>query len=73
MFEAYVLIDADGDGLPERWKVIAAGSDIHVLRRYRVEDQPLYLHYLAAQPAFYRGFINTRFAKRFAEYHVPIL
>jgi hypothetical protein len=40
MYEAYCMIDADGDGLPERWKVIAAGTDMKVLRRTRVRDQP---------------------------------
>ena len=40
LYEAYVKIDADGDGLLETWKVIAAGSDKRVLRRTRVTHQP---------------------------------
>jgi hypothetical protein len=40
LYEAYCRIDADGDGLLELWKVIAAGTSKKVLRRMRVRDQP---------------------------------
>jgi hypothetical protein len=40
VYEAYCKIDADGDGLLELWKVIAAGTDKRVLRRIRVKSQP---------------------------------
>jgi hypothetical protein len=40
VYEAYCRIDADGDGLLELWKVIAAGTGRNVLRRIRVKSQP---------------------------------
>jgi hypothetical protein len=40
VYEAYCRIDADGDGLLELWKVIAAGTGRDVLRRIRVKSQP---------------------------------
>jgi hypothetical protein len=40
LYEAYCRIDADGDGLLELWKIIAAGTAKKVLRRMRVRDQP---------------------------------
>lgn len=46
LYEVYVLLDANGDGLLERWKVIAAGDDKTVLRaeqRSSHDDQPYVL------------------------------
>lgn len=40
MVEAYVRLDRDGDGIPERWKCILAGQERKVLSREPVRSQP---------------------------------
>jgi hypothetical protein len=42
-YEVYAWVDADGDGLPEYYKIIAVGSGKKVLRRSRVDDHPYVL------------------------------
>lgn len=40
LYELYPLIDEDGDGLPERWRVLMAGPKKTMLRRELVDDHP---------------------------------
>jgi hypothetical protein len=67
VYEAYCRIDADGDGLLELWKVIAAGTDKRVLRRIRVKSQPYVGINIRRSPAHHRGAQLRRPARRFAE------
>lgn len=58
LYEVYILIDADGDGLLERWKVIAAGDDKKVLRaeqRATHDDQPYVLFPFRRSPQTIQG------------------
>jgi hypothetical protein len=58
LYEVYVLLDADGDGLLERWKVIAAGDDKKVLRaeqRASHDDQPYVLFPFRRSPQTIQG------------------
>lgn len=62
LFEVYVLLDANGDGLLERWKVIAAGDDKTVLRaeqRPRHDDQPYVLFPYRRNPQTIQGLSIT--------------
>jgi hypothetical protein len=58
LYEVYILIDANGDGLLERWKVIAAGDDKTVLRaeqRATHDDQPYVLFPYRRSPQTIQG------------------
>jgi len=58
LYEVYVLLDANGDGLLERWKVIAAGDDKTVLRaeqRSAHDDQPYVLFPYRRSPQTIQG------------------
>jgi hypothetical protein len=58
LYEVYILIDANGDGLLERWKVIAAGDDKTVLRaeqRSSHDDQPYVLFPYRRSPQTIQG------------------
>lgn len=58
LYEVYVLLDANGDGLLERWKVIAAGDDKTVLRaeqRATHDDQPYVLFPYRRSPQTIQG------------------
>jgi hypothetical protein len=43
LYELYPLIDMDGDGLPERYRVLMAGPERTLLRHELVEDHPYVL------------------------------
>ncbi|MCE3248080.1 MAG: hypothetical protein K0R41_1905, partial [Geminicoccaceae bacterium] len=58
LYEVYVLIDQDGDGLLERWKVIAAGDNKTVLRAEKLDrhdDQPYVLFPFRRSPQTIQG------------------
>ena len=62
LYELYVLLDANGDGLLERYKVIAAGDDRKVLRvepRAEIDDQPYVLFPFRRSPQTIQGLSVT--------------
>lgn len=76
LYELYVLLDADGDGLLERYKVIAAGDDKTVLRvepRQEITDQPYVLFPFRRSPQTIQGLSVTDLVQDLQETKTKLL